>query len=131
MRQILDTHALIWFYQNSPNLSSRARIAIESPENESFFSMASIWEMSIKLGLGKLEIGTSLENFVAELLENSIRLLPIETRHVFRYETLPFYHGDPFDRMLVAQALADGFNLISTDVIFDRYLEGSELARIW
>ena len=131
MKLILDTHTLIWLYQNAPNLSNPARETIDSQDNESFASMAALWEMSIKMGLGKLEIGAPLEKFVAELLENGIQILPIETSHVFRYETLPFHHGDPFDRMIVAQALTENFDIVSVDSILDAYLVNSPVKRIW
>jgi PIN domain nuclease of toxin-antitoxin system len=128
---LLDTHTLIWFYQNSPPLSRAAREAIESEGHETFVSMATLWEMSIKTGLGKLEIGAPLDQFVTDLLDNGLQILPIETLHVFRYQGLPFHHNDPFDRMLLAQALAEHFHIVSVDHALDAYLTGSPVQRIW
>ncbi len=96
MKLLLDTHAAIWFYQDAPQLSVFAKRTIENPANQSFISFATIWEMSIKMGLGKLDIGTMLESFIKEMVENGILLLPIDLEHVYFYKTLPFFHGDPF-----------------------------------
>lgn len=131
MKILLDTHTLIWFYQNARNLSLTAKNLIESTENESYISMATLWEMAIKTGLGKLEIGSQFEKFVEDFTNNGIQILSIETKHIFQYRTLPFHHGDPFDRMIVAQALVDKMDIISIDAVMDQYLVGSDLSRLW
>ena len=131
MKLLLDTHALIWFYENAPELSVQSKTAIEDPANEPFASLTSFWEMSIKLGLGKMSISTSLEKFAEDVTNNGIQLLPVEMKHIVHYQTLPFHHRDPFDRMIVAQGLVEGMNIVSIDEIFDEYLKDSIVQRIW
>lgn len=131
MKLLLDTHALIWFYENAPELSAQAKTAIEEPANELFVSLTSFWEMSIKMGLGKMNISTSLEKFAEDVTNNGIQLLPLEMKHIVQYQTLPFHHRDPFDRMIVSQALTEGMSIVSVDDIIDEYLKGSFVQRIW
>jgi PIN domain nuclease of toxin-antitoxin system len=131
MKLLLDTHALIWFYENAPELSAQAKTAIEDPANESFASLTSFWEMSIKMGVGKLSISAPLEKFVEDVTNNGIQLLPVEMKHIIHYQTLPFHHRDPFDRMIVAQVLTEGMNIVSADKIFDEYLKSNSVHRVW
>lgn len=131
MKILLDTHALIWFYENAPELSALAKISIEDPANSPFASMSSLWEMSIKMGLGKISISTSLEKFAEDVTNNGIQLLPVEMKHIVHYQTLPFHHRDPFDRMIVSQALTEGMSIVSVDKIIDDYLKDSFVQRIW
>ena len=131
MNLLLDTHALIWFYQNSERLSSNVRNILETEDHQLLISMASLWEMVIKTGLGKMEIGVEFEKFVQDITDNSIEILPIETTHIIRYATLPFHHGDPFDRMIASQVLVENINLVSVDLIFDKYFENALVKRVW
>ena len=131
MKILLYTHALIWFYQNAPNLSKNAKNSIEFPGAKVYVSMATIWEMAIKTALGKLEIGASLEKFVGDILENGIQILPIETSHIFQNQKLPFHHTDPFDRLIIAQVLVEKLDIVSVDRSFDAYLTGAQISRIW
>lgn len=128
MKVLLDTHTFIWFIAGSPRLSAPARAAIEAAENERFLSAASIFEMAIKISLGKLRIEEPLDQLLAREIDSSaFSLLPIEVRHVAMLASLPFHHRDPFDRLLAAQAHTDGMLLLSTDEAFDAY----GIRRLW
>lgn len=117
---LVDTHALIWFSVASSQLSPRALRAIEDAD-QAYASIASVWEISIKVGLGKLDLGGSPEEFVRGLLATNIRILPIQLRHALRVEKLPRHHGDPFDRMLIAQAIEEDLSIVTADPAFSRY----------
>lgn len=122
MRLLLDTHVFLWWVGASPELSPAARRAIARPGNECFLSIASCWEMAIKASLGKLRLSETVERFVPEQLAlNDFRLLPLEFHHVARTETLPFHHRDPFDRLLVAQAMAEKMVLVTADSMAAAY----------
>jgi len=127
VRSLLDTHALLWWLQEHPSLSSKARRAIAATENQISVSAATVWELAIKNNSGKLEISALLDGFESKLAEEGMLVLPISFDHALRAGALPNHHKDPFDRMLVAQAQADGFSVISNDTIFDRY----GIRRIW
>jgi PIN domain nuclease of toxin-antitoxin system len=122
VKLLLDTHSFIWFVEGNPALSSPARTQIEEPTNEVFLSMASVWEMAIKVSLGKLHLSQPFDLFIStQLLLNDITLLDIAVSHTLLVATLPFHHRDPFDRLLIAQSLVEGWPVISTDSIFDAY----------
>ena len=122
MRYLLDTHALIWFLGGDPQLSAHARQLIEDEENELFISVASLWEIAIKVSLGKLSLGAPFETlFPAQLESNSIAVLSITIDHLHTVRVLPFHHRDPFDRLIIAQAQAEAMPVISTDAVFDSY----------
>jgi PIN domain nuclease of toxin-antitoxin system len=128
MRLLLDTHAFLWWVGDSDELSRRARRAIADPGNECWLSLASCWEMSIKLSLGKLRLPAPIESFIPDQMsENRFRPMGIEFRHVTRVSGLRFHHRDPFDRLLAAQALEEGLALVTRDPIFRRY----GVKRIW
>ena len=128
MNLLLDSHTFLWFVWNDPKLSIGARLAIEDPSNRKWISIASIWEIGIKCGLGKLELGDPIDVFFArEVKINGFSILNIETSHVACAALLPFHHRDPFDRMLIAQATIDKFCLVSTDSHLDAYC----IQRIW
>jgi PIN domain nuclease of toxin-antitoxin system len=121
MRLLLDTHTFLWFVTNAPQL-------IQDPNNDVLLSVASVWEMAIKVGLGKLTLAQPLEVLVPDQLRrNAIDLLPIETRHTFLVAHLPLHHRDPFDRLLAAQSLTERVPLLSADAVFDNY----GVQRIW
>ncbi len=106
MRALLDTHAFLWWISDDRRLSDRAREIIGDGRNELFFSVASGWEISIKSGLGRLEVPEDLQPFVADQLSrNAFQVLPIYLRHALHTRVLPDHHRDPFDRMLVSQAV--------------------------
>lgn len=115
MKYLLDTHILLWATTNSDKLSQRARDIIANPDNDIYFSTVSIWEIAIKMGLGKLQLPISTAAFRRVLLDNQYLELNINSKHAILTETLPPIHKDPFDRMLIAQAQSEGFTLISAD----------------
>jgi PIN domain nuclease of toxin-antitoxin system len=122
VRLLLDTHAFLWWVEGAPALGRRARAAVSDPDNEVFVSIASCWELAIKLSLGKLRLTHSLERFIPEqLTRNGFALLGLDFRHVARVADLPFHHRDPFDRVLVAQALHDDLAIVSADRVLRKY----------
>jgi len=118
MNILLDTHVLIWVLEDNPRLSEQARDAIIEGENMVFVSTASVWEMSIKKALGKLEVPNNLQQ---ELEEHRFTLLDIKFEHAELAGKLPNIHKDPFDRMLVAQAKTEKLTLISKDKHIEQY----------
>ena len=122
MRLLLDTHAFLWWVNNSPEPSRKARRAIAQSENECLLSLVSCWEMAIKIGLGKLRIPSVIERFVPEqLAANGFYQLGIEFRHIARVAALSFHHRDPFDRLIAAQAVEEGLPVVSADRVFQKY----------
>ena len=122
MRLLLDTHALLWFVAADPQLSQTAQQAIASPNNQKFVSLVSIWEIAIKYSLGRLDLKMSLEDFVSQhLAPNKVTLLPITVPHALKVASLPHHHRDPFDRLLIAQAMTENVPLVSADSAFDQY----------
>jgi PIN domain nuclease of toxin-antitoxin system len=128
MRFLLDTHTLLWCFNASPSLSSRARRLIEEGSNEILVSAASAWEIATKVRLGKLPTGeeliSELDRYLAQL---GFDALPISVSHAVRAGRLPGEHRDPFDRMLISQAQTENLPIISNDRIFDTY----HVQRIW
>jgi PIN domain nuclease of toxin-antitoxin system len=131
MAVLLDTHTFIWYYEGSPESSDSAKKAILNSEGEFYLSIASFWEIAIKTGLGKLSLNASLETLFQDVTEQGYRMIPIDIPHLLQYGQLPFHHRDPFDRLIISQGLAEGFDLISKDGVFDAYLEGTSIRRIW
>jgi PIN domain nuclease of toxin-antitoxin system len=128
MRLLLDTHAFLWWVDDAPQLSRRARAAIANAENECLVSLASFWEMAIKASLGKLDLPAPMERFIPEQLAvNRFQRLDIDFRHVVRTAAMPFHHRDPFDRLLAAQALEEDLTLVSGDPVFRKY----KVRRLW
>jgi PIN domain nuclease of toxin-antitoxin system len=128
VKLLLDTHALLWFLGGSGRLSTTARVAIEDMANERLFSVAGAWEIAIKASLGKLDLTVPFQRLVpGELHANAIELLPILPAHLVGVLGLPFHHRDPFDRMYVAQAVAEGATLVSADPALDAY----GVRRLW
>ncbi|MEE3625187.1 type II toxin-antitoxin system VapC family toxin [Nitrospirillum sp. BR 11752] len=119
MRLLIDTHILIWWMSDDPALPVHVRAAIQDPASEVFVSAATIWEISIKRALGRLDF--PLDDIQGELLKAGFKPLAIDIAHAARAGTLPAHHQDPFDRMLVAQAQLEGLTLVSVDAIIGRY----------
>ena len=118
MKLLLDTHVLLWALADDPRLGTTIRTEIERPSDTLFVSAATIWEVEIKVALGKLSLG---EELVGVLVGSSIETLPISWFHAQTAGRLPRHHGDPFDRMLIAQAQCDGLTLVSNDHAFAQY----------
>lgn len=128
MRLLLDSHAFLWFVWSDPRLSPTALSVIGDPLNHLLLGAASAWEIGIKVSTGKLSVGQDVDSFLnAQLAQNRISLLPITVDHIGQASRLPFHNKDPFDRLIVAQALVEGCPVISADAIFDAY--GAQ--RIW
>ena len=128
MALLLDTHAFLWWVDDAPQLTEGARAAIAKPDQVCFVSLASCWEIAIKVSLGKLTVESSLERFIAEQMAiNGFQPLAITLGHVARVAALPFHHRDPFDRLLVAQAVDEDLTIVSADPVFQKYGVG----RVW
>lgn len=131
MRVLLDTHTFLWWVSDDARLSVRARTAVQDA-GDTFLSVASCWEMGIKVSLNKLALGLPLslpvERFVSDhLAVNQFALLPIDLEDIGRVARLPFHHRDPFDRLLAAQALSEGLTIVSADPVFRKY----GVKRVW
>lgn len=128
MRFLLDTHTFIWFVIDNPKLSPRVKKLIEDDRNEKLLSIASIWEMGIKHSTGKLSFNLPFEIFILwQLSINDFEILDIQLRNSFVVATLPFHHRDPFDRILIAQAMVEEIPILSADSAFDAY----SIERLW
>lgn len=118
---LLDTHTLVWFINGDKQLSNKGRRAIENELAENFISIASIWEIGIKISLGKLELTQPFTNLSEQILQNNFHVIAISLEDVFTISTLDFHHRDPFDRMIAAQSLNRKMTLITKDNIFKEY----------
>ena len=128
MTVLLDTHALLWAYWGDPQLSAAAIRLIFEPANRVLVSPASHWEVAIKMKTGKLTLRESFVEFVQHaVFDNGFKIVPIEPSHTALVSQLPFHHKDPFDRLLIAQALSEGVPLVSADAAADAY----GVVRLW
>jgi PIN domain nuclease of toxin-antitoxin system len=128
MNLLLDTHAILWFWWDDPRLSSTAKSTISEPANRKLVSLASPWEVAIKVSLKKLDLGGTFRGFFPQhMLRTYFEWLAVKDDHWTALSSLPFHHRDPFDRFLVAQALVDGIPIVSIDASFDAY----GVKRIW
>ena len=128
MRVLLDTHTFLWWVEGAPKLSRKAREMLADPDNECLVSLASAWELAIKTNLGKLQLALPVSRYVTEhIAANGFRVLGIELAHVARTEKLDLYHRDPFDRLLIAQALEEKLPVVTADPVFRKY----GVKRIW
>lgn len=121
MNLLLDTHVALWALVDSPRLSARARELILAPQAAIWISAATIWEIAIKHGLGRGEMPISGERAVGHFHAAGYRFLPVEPEHAAAVESLPPHHGDPFDRLLVAQAQIEPMRLLSHDATLVLY----------
>ena len=122
MKLLLDTHAFLWFIAGDTQLNGYARHLIEEPGNERYLSVASVWEITIKSSLGRLTIPTPPSTLIREhTWANAIDLLAITPEHLDTLHNLPYHHKDPFDRLLIAQAIQEGLVLVTKDQAFDAY----------
>ena len=122
MRLLLDTQAFLWFITGDPKLSAPAERALRDGTNDLLLSIASVWEIAIKVGLHRLPIPEPLETFVPHQLRlNRIQLLPIDLTHAVEVARLPPHHRDPFDRLLICQARVEGIPIVTADGVFSSY----------
>ena len=121
MPLLLDTHTLLWFYSGDNQLPNHIKQEIENTNNQCFLSIASVWEITIKLGTGKLELDSSLNELFQFITRNQIEILPIEFNHLLRLEKLPNHHKDPFDRIIIAQSLEENLPIYTKDSFFQDY----------
>jgi PIN domain nuclease of toxin-antitoxin system len=128
MRLLLDTHAFLWFVLADPRLSAGAQRAIADPANDAEVSPASYWEIAIKIGLRKYKLTQPYQQFFeTQIAVNRFRILPVEIRHTAALVTLSGHHKDPFDRLIIAQAIVEGMPVVSNDSRFDAY----PITRLW
>jgi len=127
MNLLADTHAMLWFVGNDPQLSAAARAAMADPSNSVAVSVASFWEVAVKVSIGKLFLPVPLQELINAVAGYEMTVEAILPWHTVGLSVLPFHHKDPFDRMIAVQALAGGFDLISKDAIFDAY----GVTRLW
>jgi PIN domain nuclease of toxin-antitoxin system len=122
MTALLDTQAFLWFVLDDPQLSLTAKRFMEDSTNELYISPASYWEIAIKIRIGKYSLPMPYLAFIeSQLSLNAITILPIEPRHTHLLTTIAFHHRDPFDRLLISQALTEGLVIVSSDETFDLY----------
>ncbi len=128
MNILLDTHTFLWFVADDERLSDAARTLIEAEDSQPFLSIASLWEIAIKISLGKLKLQQPFEVFIPQQLAmNGIGILTLSLEHTAAISTLPFHHRDPFDRLIAVQARLEKMRLVSADSAFDAY----EVQRVW
>ncbi|MCB0522220.1 MAG: type II toxin-antitoxin system VapC family toxin [Saprospiraceae bacterium] len=118
---LIDSHALIWYLNGDAQLSVNAHSTISNQNNRRWISPASIWEIAIKVNLGKLNLNRPLPDIQVSLSTDGFLWLPIEFKHAIQAGNLPPHHRDPFDRMLIAQALAEGMAIVTKDPGFPIY----------
>jgi PIN domain nuclease of toxin-antitoxin system len=128
MKLLLDAHTFLWFVWGDAHLSATAKGLIVTATNQKLLSAATFWEIAIKVSIGKLNLGEPYASFMPrEIARNSIDLLPVSVEHAAAVSVLPFHHRDPFDRMLIAQAMVEGIPVVSADSVFDLY----PITRLW
>ena len=128
MKLLLDTHTFIWYVTNNRKLSTTAQHLINDGDNEILLSIASVWEMAIKYSIGKLTFKLPFEAFISEqLVVNDIDLLSIRVEHINTIANLELHHRDPFDRLIIAQAMVEQIPIVGLDKAFDFY----EVEKLW
>ncbi len=127
MKLLLDTHAFIWFVEDDKQLPIKAKRLIENSKNEIFLSIASLWEIAIKLQLKKIELNQPLEKVMELAVLNGFLFLPILPEHIIALTKLEFFHRDPFDRIIIAQSIVEEQTIITKDKVFGEY----GIERIW
>ncbi|GHS93429.1 twitching motility protein PilT [Planctomycetales bacterium] len=115
MNYLLDTHAVLWYFTADARLSAAAKRIIDNHQVGKSLSIASVWEVALKTGVGKLNFSAGTAGFIDKIREHNFHLLPITTNHLLALEQLPFIHRDPFDRLLVATAITDKLTIITHD----------------
>ena len=121
MNYLLDTHTIIWFLNGDEILSEKAKKTIENQDNSKFISIATIWEIAIKISLDKIRFEKGFKNFLDLIKDNGSEIIPISFDHAITISTMKFIHRDPFDRLIVAQAMSDKLTIITKDENIGRY----------
>ena len=121
MRILIDTQAFIWFVENDKQLPTMIKKELEDFDNSLIISIASLWEMTIKISLGKLHLGCDIEEMIDKVYRNGFEILPILPEHIIKLSTLDYFHRDPFDRIIISQGLSENMVIISSDKVFDDY----------
>jgi len=124
---LLDTHAVWWFFVDDERLPKSATEIICKPENKKYVSIVSLWEVAIKMSIGKLHFDGGIERFIEAIEENSFLLLEVDPEHIKAVSNLPLIHRDPFDRMLVAQAMIENISIMTIDTNILKY----DITSIW
>ena len=128
MKVLIDTHAFIWLDTQPEKLSKTAMEICQDTDNELYLSMASIWEMQIKVQLGKLKLKIPLADMLTvQQQENDLNVLNIALTHIYQLQALPLHHNDPFDRLIIAQSVLENMTLISVDEKFKAY----DISMLW
>ena len=118
---LLDTHAIIWYFEDSQKLPQKVTELIDKPETSISISSVSLWEIALKINLGKLKLGLSLEDLLNRIENCDFDILQIENRYLKLLSELPHIHKDPFDRLIITSALAEDFTLITADENIQKY----------
>jgi PIN domain nuclease of toxin-antitoxin system len=121
MRILIDTQAFIWFVENDRQLPEKLKEELENSENTIIISIASLWEMTIKMSLDKLKVACDIEEMVEKVYHNGFEILPILPNHIIKLSTLRFIHRDPFDRIIISQGLSEDLPVVTSDEIFEDY----------
>ncbi len=128
MRLLLDTHTLFWSVEDPSKLSVLAMAAMQAPANDRLLSAATIWELAIKVGQGRIILSIPYRQWMETVITDlKLNIVPVTVEYAERQSMLPAHHKDPFDRFMIAQALVEGIPIVSTDVVFDLY----GVIRIW
>ena len=121
MRILVDTQAFIWFVEDDNQLPEKIKIELEDIDNSIVISIASLWEMAIKMTLGKLQLGCNIEEMIDKVYQNGFEILPILPDHIIKLSKLDYFHRDPFDRIIISQGLSENMVIVSSDKVFDEY----------
>jgi len=121
MGLLIDTHILIWFLEGNKLLSKSRRQIIANPQNDVYVSIASLWEMAIKISVGKLTLAYPFAAVIKQIAAEDIEILPILPEHTLQVSTLPFHHRDPFDRIIIAQSQVEDLTIMTDDNNFGSY----------
>ena len=127
MKYLLDTHTFLWYFQEDNKLNPDLVGLLEELDNNLYLSIVSLWEIGIKINIGKLQLGCTFQELLSFINQVNIEVLPITSLDIEYYLNLPLHHRDPFDRILVAQAVNNQLILISRDAVFDNY----SIQRLW
>ena len=121
MKYLLDTHAIIWLIEDSPKMSSKIKEIIKRPENNIYLCAISLWEIAIKINLGKLKLDLSFNELLFNIKNSDFDILQIGDKHLQGFLVLPFLHKDPFDRLIISSALAEGLTIVTIDENIQKY----------